>query len=443
MIIPKRLQGNHSKLEWFFVTLLTLGLLLQPGCQSDENLGIELPNSSGLNGADDAEVSFSKNQNKFRVYCGFDPGCDFVFSLSTSQVSAGLFSLDLKAPNGYLIETTASFSDSGPTKIGWPHLHRVYNLPSGGYYTIEITTQDGVEGTIRAQWEKSGTFGCAGAFSDGAECDCYCPDEMVCEGIYGHCSDRLRNCMVYESEFSTPIPDDDSNGVDNTISVSDAFDIAYVNVTVDLDHPRKGDLIIALTHEETEVTLWNKWGGWGGWADGYENVNKRTFQLADFEGQTSHGNWILHVVDASYENFGTLNSWSLAIQPAIAAPPVTEPFQYENRAPIIILDNVPQGIDSIIYVTKQADIATMTVDIDIEHLSPVDLAIDLIHNDITHRIWDRIVTDGDDYIKQTFQLTAFDGQPAEGIWRLHIADVENPDWGVLNSWSINITPNVE
>jgi subtilisin-like proprotein convertase family protein len=523
------------------------------GCQSGEDRGIELANSSGLDSADAIEVLFSQDRDKFWFPCEFEPGCDLVLSLTPSESSTAQFKLVLKNENNEPTSFYGQFDESGTIKVGFPHL--VNNIKPG-FHEIRLTSTEPIEGLIRAEWEVAGTFGCSKQFSDGADCECYCPEDTGCQGSLGNCIGAFKNDLVYDNDIVTPIPDNDQNGVDgiiyvkesasvakvmvelnvthsvpseldielrhgdkawkvwdnlsaygsitqtfqtadfegldskgnwvlhlvdsssrdkgklntwrltitpaykevldspppelvfentiptkipddkpsgvdNIIFVPQATEIAYVDVIVNLSHTSKSDLYIVLYHEDTKAIVWNRWS--------YYNDLKKTFQLIDFEGQDSYGNWILHLVDQSGRDVGTLNSWNLIIYPVVATTRATEPFEQDNKIPADIVDDL--AVDSIIYVSKEANIGTMTVTLNLEHRSPSDLLIDLIHNNTTHRIWNHDSAYGG--ITQTFQLSAFDLMPAEGIWRLHILDNRDNDTGVLKSWSINITPDVE
>ncbi|MCW5767967.1 MAG: proprotein convertase P-domain-containing protein [Phycisphaeraceae bacterium] len=122
---------------------------------------------------------------------------------------------------------------------------------------------------------------------------------------------------VYHSN-DVPRPITDNSSFDSTLSVSDAYCIGDVDVSVDITHTYKGDLIVELISPEgTVVRLHNRTGG----SD--DNIIQTYNQgvinpdgpgsLDDFNGEIVTGTWTLRVSDNANIDTGTLNAWSLRI----------------------------------------------------------------------------------------------------------------------------------
>lgn len=115
-----------------------------------------------------------------------------------------------------------------------------------------------------------------------------------------------------------PKPITDNNTTTSTISVSDAYCVGDVDVSVNISHSYKGDLIVSLTSPEgTTVRLHDRTGG----SD--DNVIATYDQgvtdpdgpgaLDDFNGEIVTGTWTLTVSDNANQDTGTLNGWSLRV----------------------------------------------------------------------------------------------------------------------------------
>ncbi|MBN2725373.1 MAG: proprotein convertase P-domain-containing protein [Deltaproteobacteria bacterium] len=100
------------------------------------------------------------------------------------------------------------------------------------------------------------------------------------------------------------IPDEDPDGAQSTISVSEEGSIESLQIDVDIEHPFRADLTVKITSPEgTEVVLFDE--------EEYEVNLVRTFNVSDFNGESISGDWILTVIDKFSGDEGTLNSWRL------------------------------------------------------------------------------------------------------------------------------------
>lgn len=170
--------------------------------------------------------------------------------------------------------------------------------------------------------------------------------------------------LIIQSGAGFDIPDGEPAGVFSDISITDAFSITNVRVTLnDLNHPWVGDLIASITHLETgtSVDLFNRIGrvsgGFGDssdfsgdyafddaftgdlWAvaaalDGNQVIpsgeyfattagsSAQTF-LSVFNGQSTAGTWRLSMSDNAGADVGYLGSWTLTLTHADAPEPST------------------------------------------------------------------------------------------------------------------------
>ncbi|MCK4643902.1 proprotein convertase P-domain-containing protein [bacterium] len=130
---------------------------------------------------------------------------------------------------------------------------------------------------------------------------------------------------IVPSSMDTPIPITDKNTIISTINISEFCDIADILVSVDISHTYIMDLIIKLVSPTgTAVYLHNRTGG--GDDDiitTYDNITipDGPGVMDDFNGEKTWGIWELHIYDAAIGDEGTLNSWSLEIEPCNCSDP--------------------------------------------------------------------------------------------------------------------------
>ena len=116
----------------------------------------------------------------------------------------------------------------------------------------------------------------------------------------------------------TPLPIEDNQTFESVLVVADAYCIGDVDLEVDINHSWIGDLTVQL--ESPEGTLVTLHDGAGGDADNIQttydddsNPPQGPGTLADFNGESSAGNWILRISDSASADQGTLNSWTLKV----------------------------------------------------------------------------------------------------------------------------------
>ncbi|MFT5314554.1 MAG: subtilisin-like proprotein convertase family protein [Candidatus Krumholzibacteriia bacterium] len=111
------------------------------------------------------------------------------------------------------------------------------------------------------------------------------------------------------------IPDNNPQGIEDVISVSNGGQVYGITVDVDIPHFAIGQLTATLTNPNgISVTLHNRTGGV---IDDLEGTWPTTLfvdgpgELSDFIGQSVTGDWTLHVSDHQFGALGTLRSWGL------------------------------------------------------------------------------------------------------------------------------------
>ncbi len=126
-----------------------------------------------------------------------------------------------------------------------------------------------------------------------------------CSGASG-CEDAVR--LTGTADTAVQIPDNDSNGVTTTVSISQSASVTSLVVDVDITHTYRGDLIVVLNHPGGEsVTLHNQEG------DDADNLI-RSYTPPEFAGLATAGDWTLTVSDNANNDTGVLNSWALTIE---------------------------------------------------------------------------------------------------------------------------------
>lgn len=129
----------------------------------------------------------------------------------------------------------------------------------------------------------------------------------------------------YQSRPNVPIPDNDPNGVSDTINVPDSGNIADVNVNVSIVHTFIGDLTIDVEHAGITVRLWDRQCAGNDdldiiFDDEGDPVLCATptvgrFQpvqpLDVYDNGDITGDWTIKVVDNAPQDIGTLVAWGI------------------------------------------------------------------------------------------------------------------------------------
>lgn len=119
----------------------------------------------------------------------------------------------------------------------------------------------------------------------------------------------------YENNTSMAIPDNSPAGITSVISVPEQGVIFDTEVSVNITHTWRGDLIVrVISPAGTERTLHNRDGG-------SASDLIQTWSLDTFNGESMNGDWTLFVSDNAGLDTGTLNGWSMVLTAASDSEP--------------------------------------------------------------------------------------------------------------------------
>jgi len=100
------------------------------------------------------------------------------------------------------------------------------------------------------------------------------------------------------------------------------------------------------------------------------------------------------------------------------------------------------GITSLLPVTGNGVVQTLSLSLNITHTFRGDLLVTLVApGGAQVIISNHVGGSADNIIINNQAITAFNGQTAAGTWQLKVADTVRADVGTLNSWSLNIVGN--
>jgi len=242
-----------------------------------------------------------------------------------------------------------------------------------------------------------------------------------------------------KSEPNLPIPDNDPQGIEDTITIAGAVTLTAISVEVDITHTYRGDLRVTLTSPAgTEAVLHNRSGGN---ADNLVATYDATTSpaLAALAGTSGGGDWKLAVRDLAPVDKGRLNSWTLAIdgQPESVV-------EREDTPGASIPDDNPAGIERTLTVVETGKAREIAVEVDITHTYIGDLVVALVSPGGTSvPLHSRSGGSADNlirsYASQTdLTLANLRGEDIVGAWKLRVADLERIDTGKLNRWKLRI-----
>ncbi|MCB1678983.1 MAG: M6 family metalloprotease domain-containing protein [Halioglobus sp.] len=247
-----------------------------------------------------------------------------------------------------------------------------------------------------------------------------------------------------ESTPGLAIPDNQTSGVIDNITIDQDAIIVGVSVTLDITHTYRGDL---------RVTLLTPWGdsiilherNHGGGSDDI----KRTIEESDLPAlallhdHSTQGDWSLLVQDLARIDTGTLNHWALNFD---ASEALLGPIVLEESPGTHIPDNDPLGIERTLSVAAGGQVERVELSVNISHTWIGDLQVALRSAAGTEVILhDRSGRDADDLVKtytvdNTPALGNLAGETVGGDWRLWISDHAGQDIGKLNTWRLVIHP---
>lgn len=232
------------------------------------------------------------------------------------------------------------------------------------------------------------------------------------------------------------IPDDDDNGIVSTLTLASAGTIASVEISVEIEHTYRGDLVVALVAPGgARVTLHHRAGG-------REDDLVETWSSASHDGLgalaggRADGTWELHVSDHAAVDVGTLRLWSLAVGIGAARPSAS----VEVRPGLRIPDDA-DGVESRAALEVSGTIRRLALEVDVTHTYVGDLVValrgpsgrEVLVHDRTGENADNIIAT---YTSDDEPLSQFVGDPAGGEWTLTVTDEAAADVGKLNRWKL-------
>jgi len=246
--------------------------------------------------------------------------------------------------------------------------------------------------------------------------------------------------ILASAEPMLAIPDQNSAGVSNSISIAEHGIISSVKVGVNIQHSYIGDLQVTLTGpDQTSVVLHDRTGA---------SINdlvkvydvQTTPALSAFHNTTMAGEWILTVSDTAQWDEGQFQQWDLEFS-LLASTQIEK-----TSAPFVsIPDNDLNGVSDSIEIIESGNVKQVQVSVDITHSWVADLNVSLsapdgtsivLHNN-TGGSLDNIIKVYN--LKNVPELAAFSNLNMKNDWTLKVVDSAGRDVGKLNKWGLTIS----
>ena len=236
------------------------------------------------------------------------------------------------------------------------------------------------------------------------------------------------------------IPDDNPAGISSELMITAAGTVARIAVTVDITHTFIGDLTVELVSPTgTQARLHNRSGF--NTHDLIRTYSSDTIPaLAAIKGEAAAGQWRLEVADHEGQDLGVLRTWGLTIELEAA----TAPIRRDSSPGLAIPDASSNGITDEILVGPSGTLASIAVDVKINHTFIGDLRVTL-ESPVGTRVRLHDHTGGaTDDLDITFTrdnvpgLAAVQGEQINGSWKLHVADLLGIFTGTLVRWGLEL-----
>ncbi|MFK8016555.1 MAG: proprotein convertase P-domain-containing protein [Gammaproteobacteria bacterium] len=235
------------------------------------------------------------------------------------------------------------------------------------------------------------------------------------------------------------IPDNNTQGIKDTILCDQQFSLSAIEVAVEIPHTYIGDLEVSvIAPSGTTIVLHNRSGA-------SQNDLIATFDfrstpnLRALTREAVNGDWSLQVKDLAGVDRGRLRRWSLSLA-GDAQPAVT----VEESPGVTIPDNAEGGIERSVTISQSGELKTVEIELDITHTYIGDLVVTLIApSGASVVLHDRAGGFADNIIRSytasdTRALDALIGESVRGNWRLNVSDRAGADQGKLNRWALKI-----
>ena len=247
-----------------------------------------------------------------------------------------------------------------------------------------------------------------------------------------------------ESTPNTNIPDYRADGIIDTIALDQDATIVGVQVTLDISHTYRGDLLVTLLTPWGDAIVLHQRHQGSGADDIRLTIDESDVQaLATLHGHSTKGDWRLQVQDLAPDDVGMLNSWALEFA-AVAQP--QGPVVLEEAPGTHIPDKDPVGIERSLSTDAPGNVGSVEVSVDITHTWIADLRISvrspagtdvILHDETGGNAHDVVKTYT---VATTAELGSLAGQSISGDWELHVSDRVGQDFGKLNTWRVVIHP---
>ena len=243
--------------------------------------------------------------------------------------------------------------------------------------------------------------------------------------------------LQFSSAPNVEIPDNNDNGITDTINVDQSGLLSKLVITVNINHSYIGDLVVTLIAPGGDrFVLHNRSGSSG------QDINQKydaqnVPALANLTNQSINGNWQLEVIDLARFDAGALLDWTLDFEISNA-----EQFTFMDEAGVTIPDADPEGVTRTIAVDAQGAIKQMELALDISHTYVSDIVVELTAPTGQSTIVFNRTGGSADNLIATFSsastpgLADLVGQSPGGDWQLNVRDLAFRDVGKINRWSL-------
>jgi subtilisin-like proprotein convertase family protein len=233
------------------------------------------------------------------------------------------------------------------------------------------------------------------------------------------------------------IPDHDLVGITDTIEINEDGTIELIEeVSVNISHPYRGDLLVSLVTPDNEVISLHEGQGSSS-KDLIKNYNTGNINaLQQLTGKGVRGKWSLKVVDRYPDDKGTLNSWS------IRARLKRDLIRGSASPGLHIPDDDTQGVVSSINIPVQGKVKDIKVGVDISHSYIGDLTVKISSPSNKEVFLHRKTGGTTNNLKEEYNLASHQqldkllGEAISGDWTLSVTDTWSDDTGKLNYWDI-------
>ncbi len=109
-----------------------------------------------------------------------------------------------------------------------------------------------------------------------------------------------------------------------------------------------------------------------------------------------------------------------------------------------IPDNNGTGVSSWVAVTGDGTVSSFLLTLFITHTYVGDLVVTIYApSGASYVVWNRAGGSQDNIVMNDVNITAFNGQTAQGSWQINVRDLAGADIGVLQYWSFKLRTNLD